>query len=119
MSQTLQVMCLRYIDTPLTLIRLNQNGDDILIVDRDLRDSLEVIVGDPRETGQEGFKSRLNLTVSARGQGRHGTSVEGPLHHNDGREVYPLVMSIESCKLNRSLIRLSTRVTEECIIHPC
>jgi hypothetical protein len=112
-----QVIGLWNLHAALALIGLDQHGNDILVMRRQLCNGLGVAERDAHEAADQRLEAGLHLAISGGGEGRHGAPVETLFHDHDGRIVYAPVMAMQARQLDRCLVGLGTGIAEEGAVH--
>src|SRR5450830_1317084 len=95
---------MRNIDTTLALYRFNQYGDYVMVVLCHLLNGLDIIKRHTYKPTHQRLKTSLRFTVASGGQGCQCAAMKGLIHHNNFRGFYTLLMAIQTCKLDRSLV---------------
>ena len=102
----------------LPLDNLQHDCNYIFIVFSNCLDGIEIIVGHPHKAGNQRFETSLSLAVTGCGKGCHSPTMKRLFHHDNGRRLDTLLVTVETSQLDCRLIRFATRIAEENFLHP-
>src|SRR5690606_13310159 len=95
-----------------------QDSHYVRIACRHLPHGLQVIKWYTDESADQWFKTSLGLAVSCCRKRRQGTTMKRALHDDNGRIFHSLVMPIQACQLDGSLVGLTAGITDKYLVHP-
>ena len=117
LPQSLEVAVIRNLDAAFARDRLDQHGDDALVVVTDMAHGIEIVVRYPEETLHQRFEARLDFAVAARGECRQRAAVETALGDDDAGRADVVLAAIEACEFDRGFVGLGAGVEEKDVVH--